>query len=144
MNKVLEQIKKFEGKKINQTPSPFANWLDGTLVEAQEDSITISYFIRPEMANPMQIAHGGILTAMMDEVIGTNVYALGNANFFASVNIHVDFLSAAPVNSTVYVTSKIMRRGSKMVNVHCEIRNAEGKLLAYSASNLTETHREKK
>lgn len=144
MNEIQKLLKSMEGNKLNHTPSPFANWLSGILVSAETEQMKVKYIIRPEMTNPMQIAHGGVLASMLDEVMGMCVYVQGLNNFFASVNLHVDYLSAAPVNSEVLVMAEIKRKGSKMINIHGEIRNNAGKLLAYATSNLTETHREKK
>jgi acyl-coenzyme A thioesterase 13 len=143
MNPILTILKSFEGKQLTQMPSPFANWLHGKLLQADEGKMVVEYSIRPEMCNPMNIAHGGVLASMMDEVMGMIVYALNNKNFYASVNLNIDFLSVAPVNSKVIVKGSLIRKGSKICYLNCEVRNEDDKLLAFSSSNLIETHLER-
>jgi len=142
-NPILEKFKTFIGKEIYHTPSPFANWLKGTLIDVNEKAIKIEYTIRPDMVNPAQIAHGGILAAMVDEVMGTLVYASNHPNFFASLNLNIDFLSAAPINTKVIVYCEILKKGRNIYNLKGEITNEAGKLICVATSNLIETHRSK-
>lgn len=142
-NPILEKFKTFIGKEIYHAPSPFANWLKGTLIDVNEKAIKIQYTIRPDMVNPAQIAHGGILAAMVDEVMGTLVYTSNHPNFFASLNLNIDFLSAAPIHSVVIVHCEILKKGRNIYNLKGEITNKEGKLICVASSNLIETHRSK-
>ncbi len=43
----------------------------------------------------MGVLHGGSAAAIMDEVVGMMVYALGREYGYTSVNLNCDFLNAA-------------------------------------------------
>jgi acyl-coenzyme A thioesterase 13 len=114
-------------------------WLNGTLRDAREGSITIEFVVREEMTNPMGILHGGITAAIMDDVIGTTVYSLGREYFYTSVNLVIDYLASAQKGETITASAQIIRAGKTIVNAQCEITNAEGKVLARGTSNLLTT-----
>ncbi len=124
------------GQVVNDSPSPLGNWLQGRLVALHEDGITMTFVVRPEMANPNGVLHGGIAAAMMDELLGASLFVMSGGRYHASVNLSVDFLAPARVGETVTVRSRILRRGRRLVNATCTLANEAGDLLAHATSNL--------
>lgn len=130
------------GQALSQaSPSPLGHWLNGTLVGAEEGSLTVEHLIRDEFCNPGGILHGGTASAMMDDVMGMTVFSLGLDAFYSSINLSVDFLWSAKPGEILTVKSSIIRQGRKIVNAACEIRNAENVLIAKATSNLVTTTR---
>ncbi len=121
------------------SPSPLGRWLGGRLVEVEEGSLTVEYGVREEFCNPALILHGGVVAAIMDDLMGTTVFSLGLPTFYTSVNLSIDFLWSAPLGSTITAKSRIVRQGRKIINATCEIRDAEGILVAQCSSNLVAT-----
>jgi uncharacterized protein (TIGR00369 family) len=91
------------------------------------------------MTNPMGILHGGMVAAIMDDVIGATVFCLGADYFYTSVNLTIDFISSAREGDTVRAVSRIVRQGRNIVNAECSITGSGGKLLARGTSNLIMT-----
>ncbi len=139
MHPFLASYQKLEGKIIDQSPSQAGNWLKGKLIKATHGSVTVAYTVREEMTNPGKILHGGIMSLMLDEVIGASNFLTGNEYLMTSINLSVDFLSPARVGDTVLVTSQLVREGKNINHWQAEIRSEAGKLIAKASSNLITT-----
>ena len=91
------------------------------------------------MTNPLGILHGGSAAAIIDDVIGMTVYALGKEFAYVTVGLNIDFLDSAREGETIYAKARIVRDGRTLVNVECHLLNAAGKILAKGTSNLVVT-----
>lgn len=139
-NKIIEFFKANIGNRIGEkSPSLLAKWLDGKLVSAEFGSLGFEFEVKPEFTNPAMILHGGVASAMMDEVIGATVYSLDKGAFYASVNLNVDFLNPAKMGEKVLVKSSIVRNGNTIVHAECQITNEKGDIIAKSVSNMVKT-----
>lgn len=139
-NSGLEFFKTQKGKKLNKTPSAAGNWLEGTLLEIDSQHIKVKYTVRPDMCNPGQILHGGIASLMLDDVIGMGNFVAGSEYLMTSINLNVDFLSAARIGENLEVSAKLIRSGSNLNHWEAVIRKESGKFVAKASSNLIKTH----
>ena len=139
-NSRLEFFKTQIGSVLDKTPSAAGNWLKGTLLEIDLHHIKVKYTVRPDMCNPGRILHGGISSLMLDDVIGMGNFVAGSEYLMTSINLSVDFLSAAQVGETVEVTAKLIRSGSNLNHWEAVIRKESGKVVAKASSNLIKTH----
>lgn len=127
-------------KKIaDGNPNPITTWLDGTLIKASAGSITAEFTVREDQCNHAQVMHGGIITTILDEIMGMTLITVEIEHLYVTVNLHVDFLFGAKAGETVTAVSEVYRVGKKIANVEAKLYNAEGKLLAKSTSNLAAT-----
>src|SRR5690349_16076868 len=94
-NKRLSFLRKFIGRPMDQHFSPVAKWLNGILVAIGEGEMEVEYIVREDMCNPMGTLHGGIAATILDDIVGTMVYAMGGEFGFTSVNLNCDFLNPA-------------------------------------------------
>lgn len=139
-NPALELFKSQIGNKLDKTPSAAGNWLGGTLLEIDLHHIKVAYTVRPDMCNPGRILHGGIASLMLDDVIGMGNFVAGSEYLMTSINLNVDFLSAAQIGETLEVTAKLIRSGSNLNHWEAIIRKESGKFVAKASSNLIKTH----
>lgn len=133
---VLEALIGSEG--THTSPSPYMQWLNGRLLEADEGRVKVGFTVRKEMCNPAMILHGGVISGMIDEVVGIAVFSLGRDKFFTSVNLNVDFLRPAKLGEDISVTAKVVRSGSRIIHVAAEMHKEE-LLLARGQTNLIVT-----
>lgn len=91
------------------------------------------------MANPAQMVHGGILSALSDEAMGIALFTLDLPHYYVTVNISIDFLYGIPVGSTILAKGKVIRTGKKIAYVTCEIYDENERLCAVANSNLVTT-----
>ena len=135
-NPKLTWLKAHIGKSTKNSPSPFAHWLDGILEEVEFGQLSIRFTVRPDMTNPHGMLHGGVISGMLDDVIGTTVATLDKEQPFVSINLSVDFVQGARVSEEVIAKAKVIRNGRTAVYVQAELFNQSAKLLAVATSNL--------
>jgi acyl-coenzyme A thioesterase 13 len=138
-NHRLTTLQQFIGKPMSQSVSPTGRWLNGTLLDIREGSMEVEVLIREEMTNPMGTLHGGMAAVILDEVVGTMVYALGREYAYTSVNLNCDFLHAARLGDTVICKAGVVRAGKNIVHVEGVIYDLLGKIIAKCTSNLIQT-----
>ena len=138
-NKRLIFLRQFIGEYMSQSISPVGRWLNGKLIDIQEGEMEVEFVVRKDMTNPMGVLHGGIASTILDDVVGTMVYALGREFAYTSVNLNCDFLHAAKMNDIIVAKAKVIRAGKNIVHVEGEILNQEGKIIAKCSSNLIQT-----
>ncbi|MEM1097140.1 MAG: PaaI family thioesterase [Bacteroidota bacterium] len=135
--KYLEMLQAKVGQRFGTgSPSPFGRWLDGLLLEAEEGLIRAEFEVREEMTNPVGMLHGGATAAIIDDLIGTMVATLNRPSFYASVNLHIDFLTASRAGRTITGTARVVRPGRTLINAECELRDHRDRLVARGVSNL--------
>lgn len=135
-NPIREHFKAQVGKEVAATPPGFSVWLQPKMIDVQDDSITIEVKVRPEMCNPAGTLHGGIHSAILDEVIGMTVAAMGNDTHFVSLNMTTDYLRVARAGESIQATSKVIRKGRTAIHLIGQITNAEGKELSRATQNM--------
>ncbi len=136
---MVEHYKKFIGQYVTTAPSPFSNWLRGKILDVSESGISLEFVVREEMTNPVKMLHGGMIAAIMDDMIGMTIFVSGTKNFYASVNLHVDFISNVRVGTTVIAKTQFIKKGDKVILAECSLYGPEKQLLARGTSNLIKT-----
>ena len=137
---MLQLFRSQIGKTLDRTPSAAGNWLAGTLLAVDAQQISVAYQIREDMCNPGRILHGGIASLMLDDVIGMGNFVAGSEFLMTSINLTVDFLSAAQIGERVEVTATMVRSGANLNHWEAVIRKESGKIVAKASSNLIKTH----
>ncbi|ALM48898.1 thioesterase [Flavobacterium psychrophilum] len=139
-SKAAEYLKSHIGKEITDSPSPFMAWLKPVILAVEDGSLTFQHTIRKEMTNPFGTLHGGITAAIIDDAIGATLISYGEPYFYVSVNLVVDYLSAAREGDIILAQTSIIKKGSQIVNAQCEVWNADrSKLIAKGYTNLLKT-----
>jgi len=135
----LEYLHTFIGQPMQESFSPVGRWLNGTLLDIQEGTMKVEFLVREDMSNPMGVLHGGIAATILDDVVGTMVYALGREFAYTSVNLNCDFLNPAKTGETVIAHAKVVRAGKNIIHVEGVIKNPDGLIIAKCSSNLVQT-----
>lgn len=139
-NQVLDYFTANIGKYASEmSPSPLGRWLNGKLIAVDEGSLTVEFVVREDMTNPGKILHGGTTASMLDDVMGMTVFSLGRESFYSTINLSIDYLLSAKAGDVIFVKSKVIRAGKTVINMECEVRNSEHKIIAKCTSNLVST-----
>ena len=133
----LEFFQNMIGRDFAESPSPFGRWLNGSLVAAEAGSFRARFTVRPDMVNPYGSLHGGVISGMMDDLIGATIHALELGANYSNLNFNVDFLSPAWVNEIVELETRIIRAGKQIINAEAMLYSKKGILLARGSTNLT-------
>ncbi|TFG19267.1 MAG: PaaI family thioesterase [Promethearchaeota archaeon] len=118
---------------------PFTKWLNGKIVSASYKMVEVEFEVRPEMANPTGLLHGGVQSAMIDDVIGMCTATLGLKGFLISIDFSIDYLGKAKVGDKVIVKAEITRDGKNIAHADASIRSTENKIIAMARANLLKT-----
>ncbi len=139
-DRMIKMFNALKEKEMKDFPAPpFSKWLNGKVISAKRGELEIEFDIRPEMANPTGLLHGGMQCAFMDDTIGATTATLGYEGFLITINFHVDYLGKVKVGEKIRVKGKIIREGRHIVHATSEIIDLEGKLVATGRSNLLRT-----
>ncbi|WP_375448275.1 PaaI family thioesterase [uncultured Fibrella sp.] len=124
---------------MNQSPSGLGRWLNGTLVAVEAGRTVARYVVRDDMVNPMQVLHGGAASAILDDLCGLTVFAMGREYGYTSVNLAMDFLNPARLGDVLLAEANVVRAGRTIIHVEGRITNVDGKLMAKCSTNLIQT-----
>jgi len=139
MNPRLQFIQDRIGKVVTDSPSQISNWLQMTPVLAEKGKIIVEIPVRLDMTNMMQTLHGGIAATILDDLCGTVCLISADDFFYATVNLTVDYLQPALVGEVLTCSAEVIRLGKTIINVHAELKRADGKIVARTTSNLINT-----
>ena len=144
MSKRSDQIKELLAAQkdhvLQSSPSPFMRWLAPIVREVGDGNLTFEFAIRPEMTNPMGTLHGGVMAAIMDDMIGATIICLGRDHFYTTINNVIDYFSGAKPGDTITGKTKIIKSGRQIINVEFELWNLpKNRLLARGYSNALKT-----
>jgi uncharacterized protein (TIGR00369 family) len=124
------------GKPLDDSPSGLARWLAPTLTAFDDEGLTLTFVVRPEMTNAANVLHGGIVAAMLDEVMGMTVFVYSQGRYHASVNLNINYLLAGQIGDRIVARSHILRMGRRIVSISATLHSANGALMAHATSNL--------
>ncbi len=135
--RMVALFQSIKGKPVKDFPvPPFSKWLDGILINAKRGEVEVEYLVRPEMANPTGLLHGGMQCGMMDDSMGMMCATLGYEGFLISIDLHVNYLGKVKVGEKVRVRGFLVREGRNIVNCGAEIHDLQGTLIATANSNF--------
>ncbi|MGB6500370.1 MAG: PaaI family thioesterase [Candidatus Acidiferrum sp.] len=114
--------------------APVARLIGFEAKESSEGRAVVSLAAGPQHANPMGTLHGGILCDIADFAMGIAfATTLAPGESFTTIELKINFFR--PVwEAALKAEGKVVRRGSTVGYVECEITDENGKLVAKAAS----------
>ena len=102
--------------------------------EIADGRATVSLAAGPQHANPMGTLHGGVLCDIADAAMGMAFAStLAQDESFTTVELKINFFR--PVwEAQLRAEGKVVRRGSSLGYIECEITDDRGRLVAKAAS----------
>ncbi|MVM35785.1 hotdog fold thioesterase [Spirosoma sp. HMF4905] len=127
------------GQDMRSSISPFGRWLNGTIRAVDYGRMVVDYIVRKELTNPANVLHGGAASAILDDLVGATVFALGREYAYTSVNLTIDFLHAARLGDIITATAEVIREGKNIIHCEGRIVAPDGKIIAKCTTNLIQT-----
>lgn len=94
--------------------------------------------------NPMGTLHGGIYCDLADAAMGFAYAAtLGEGETFTTIELRINFLRAVR-KATLTAEARVVKAGSTLGYVECEVKDETGKLVAKAASTCMKLRQERK
>jgi uncharacterized protein (TIGR00369 family) len=119
---------------VNMSDVPVARVIGFAAEEIGEGRAIVTLAAGRQHANPMGTLHGGILCDIADAAMGMAFAStLAPGESFTTIELKINFFR--PVwEARLRAEGKVVRRGSTVGYVECEITDEGGRLVAKSAS----------
>ena len=130
---------------MNQLPPPPVSRLIGFVMKSIEPGHAIFEMEADERHhNPMGTLHGGIYCDLADAAMGF-AYAstLAEGETFTTIELKINFLGAVR-KATLTAEARVVKAGSTLGYVECEVKDQTGKLVAKAASTCMKLRQERK
>ncbi len=135
------------GQKLmcgEQSPPPIARLLGFVITSIEPGHAVFEMEADERHDNPMGTLHGGIYCDLADAAMGFAYAAkLGEGETFTTVELKINFLRAVR-KATLTAEARVVRAGSTIGYVECDIKDRSGRLVARAASTCMKLNLENK
>lgn len=107
--------------------NPYAVYNGVTIEHVEEDSVGVYTELRPEYTNIYGMAHGGLISTLLDNCAGLTVRLDGNRYVTLDMDVH---FFANIREGRLHARSQIIRRGKTVNVMKVQATADDGKLLA--------------
>ncbi len=125
------------GQKIlrgEASPPPIARFLGFAMKSLEPGHAVFEMEVDERLHNPMGTLHGGVYCDLADAAMGYAYAAtLGDGESFTTVELKINFFR--PVRrGKLTAEARVVRAGSTLGYVECDVKDQDGKLAAKAAS----------
>ncbi len=127
-----------------EAPAPPISALLGFVIKTIEPGRAVFEMeIDERHHNPMGTLHGGVYCDLADAAMGYAYAAtLGDGESFTTVELKINFLRAVR-KSRLTAEATVVKAGSTLGYVECEVKDAAGKLVAKASSTCIKLRQER-
>lgn len=120
--------------KATSNEMPVGRLIGFEIKEGSDGRAVVTLATGPQHANPMGTLHGGVLCDIADAAMGVAFAStLAPDESFTTIELKINFFR--PVWKAILTAGgKVVRRGTTVGYVECEISDETGKLVAQAAS----------
>jgi uncharacterized protein (TIGR00369 family) len=130
--------------RSERTPPPIARLLGFVPKSIEPGHAIFEMEIDGRHHNPMGTLHGGIYCDLADAAMGFAYAAtLGKGETFTTIELKINFLRAVR-KATLTAEARVVKAGSTLGYVECEVKDQDGRLIARAASTCLRLKRERK
>src|SRR5438309_426456 len=142
MTPLFEQGQK--GLRGERTPPPIAQLLGFVLKSVSPGHAVFEMEIDERHHNPMGTLHGGVYCDLADAAMGYAYAAtLGADETFTTIELKINFLRAVR-KATLIAEARVVKAGSTLGYVECDVKDQTGRLVARAASTCLKLKLESK
>jgi len=110
--------------------TPFNRFLGTRLVAHASGEATMAIDLEPHHLNRRGVAHGGVVTALLDSALGGAVISSIPTEWWcATMSLHVQFVRG-PGSGTLTATGTVVQRGTSVAFARGEAYDADGNVVA--------------
>lgn len=115
------------GAPEDRRSSPFVDLIGGQLEEWREGYVRLSLVLERHHTNPNGVMHGGVVTTLMDEVLGGVIASVRGMEAMwaaphATVEMNASFLAGARPGDRIVVEGRVLRLGKSIAFGEAEAR----------------------
>src|SRR5437016_7127184 len=142
MATILEQARKMQ--RGEAPPPPIGRLLGFALKEIEPGRTVFRMEADERHHNPMGTLHGGVYCDLADAAMGYAYAAtLAEGETFTTVELKINFLRAVR-KATLTAEARVVKAGSTVGYVECEVKDQTGKLVAKATSTCMKLRTDRK
>jgi uncharacterized protein (TIGR00369 family) len=123
-------------------PFPLARLLGLVLKALSPGRAVFEMEVSERHHNPLDMVHGGVYCDLADAAMGWAYAAtLSEGESFTTIELKVNFLRAVR-QETLTAEAKVVKAGSTLGYVECEVQDEQGRLVAKAASTCLKLKKE--
>jgi uncharacterized protein (TIGR00369 family) len=116
---------------LAESPSPFAAFLELTILDASPDLIRAELVVRDVFTNRNGVMHGGAVMAFADQLGGMGARAnLRDGQGTTTLESKTNFFAAVPIGDTLTGECVPLHRGRTTIVLQTKLTRGDGKLAA--------------
>ena len=132
MQTIFELAQKMQ--RGEQPPPPIGRLLGFVLKSIEPGHAVFEIDADARHHNPMGTLHGGVYCDLADAAMGCAYAAtLGDGETFTTIELKINFLRAVR-KATLTADARVVKAGSTVGYVECDVKDQDGKLVAKAAS----------
>jgi uncharacterized protein (TIGR00369 family) len=118
--------------QLHVAQNAFVKALGMTLTIHDEGVVSYALNINPSHLATPGFVHGGVLTTLLDATMGAGALTLvaDEGQVVSTIEMQTNFISSGKINNQLIATSKLLRKGKKVIFMQAEIRNDQDHLIA--------------
>jgi acyl-coenzyme A thioesterase 13 len=136
MNPRVELLRKSIGNNIWQESYPILKHINASILSVDEGHVKFEFVVDKKLLNPNKILHGGMMATMLDELMGCAAWTMNKETTFATINLQVDFLTAAKEDEVLLGDGIVIKAGNSIIHAEAKLFNANNRMIAKASSNL--------
>ena len=111
------------------------DYLGVEVVPTPDGEARLELLVEPRHANLYSMAHGGVLTTMVDTAMGAKCLALNKK--VVTISLNIEFMHAVMTDTPrVFTDATVLHDGRKTMVCECKIIDAKGKLYAKATATF--------
>lgn len=114
--------------------TPYLEGFPCKIEDIDEGRSELRFFVDEQFCNRRSIAHGGVLAAFCDTLMGMATRSLGYQ--VATLEINMNYIRPVAVNHYVHGVGQVVHKGKRTVVVECECRDDDGCVVVKGRSSF--------
>jgi len=102
------------------------------------DEVRTAYLAPAHFEGYPGVVHGGIVTALLDEIVGRTPMIADPNHFMMTVKLEVKFRQPVPVETPLTITGRMLKHRGRLATARAELRLPDGTLAAEAEAVLAD------
>jgi len=132
------QVKKPEAERSGHEVSliaryeemPYWNLIGLKVDSIEENQARIKLKVTDDLLNGNNILHGGVVSSLLDAVMGINLKLLIGEASYATVSLTSQFIKAVRPDETIYATAEMVQNGRSVACMEARLYNESGEMIS--------------
>lgn len=107
---------------------PYFKFMEATVLETANGYAKVTIPIKPEYSNTYGIAHGGVVTALVDMTSGVALRTLKQR--IVTIEVTTDYLKTVALTDTLTAEAHLIQEGRRILHADIEVFNHKEELVA--------------